>query len=82
MRSFSAEAGLVRRELDPADRRRVIVTPDAGRVERELFPHFPSLQPAATSEFYDQYSVAELALINDFLSRLSSQAAAVTSAGR
>jgi DNA-binding MarR family transcriptional regulator len=76
------KAGLVRRELDPADRRRVIVTPDAGRVERELFPHFPSLQPAATSEFYDRYSVAELALINDFLSRLSSQAAAVTSAGR
>jgi DNA-binding MarR family transcriptional regulator len=74
-------AGFVRRELDAADRRRVIVTPDAGRVERELFPHFPSIQPAARSEFYDRYSVAELAVISNFISRLSAQAAAVTSEG-
>jgi DNA-binding MarR family transcriptional regulator len=67
-------AGFVRRELDPADRRRVIVTPDAARVERELFPRFPSIQPAATAELYDRYSVKELAVINDFLSRLSADA--------
>lgn len=64
-------AGFVRRELDAADRRRVIVAPDAGRAERELFPRFPSLRPAARLEFYDRYSVAELALIRDFFSRLA-----------
>jgi len=69
------KAGFVRRALDATDRRRVIVTPDAGRVERELFPHFPSIQPAARSEFYDRYSVAELAVISDFIARLSVQPA-------
>jgi DNA-binding MarR family transcriptional regulator len=64
-------AGFVRREMDPGDRRRVIVAPDAGRVERELFPQFRNLQPAATREFYDRFSIAELEVIRDFLSRLS-----------
>ena len=64
-------SGFVRREPDPADRRRVIVVADAGRVERELFPRFSSLQPLATREFYDRYTVAELALIGDFFARLA-----------
>src|SRR5437762_10316436 len=50
--------GFVRREFDPADRRRVIVVPDRGRVDRDLFPHFPSLQRAAAAKFYDTYSDA------------------------
>lgn len=66
------KAGFVRREPDPADRRRVIVVPDAARVERDLFPLFSSLQPPATHEFYDRYNMAELAVISDFLGRLSS----------
>ena len=41
------KGGFVRRELDPADRRKVIVVPDAERVDRDLFPHFPSLKRAA-----------------------------------
>jgi DNA-binding MarR family transcriptional regulator len=65
------KGGFVRREVDPADRRKVIVVPDAGRVERDLFPHFPSLQTAAAPQFYDDFSVAELGLISKFLSRLS-----------
>jgi DNA-binding MarR family transcriptional regulator len=66
------KANLVRRELDAADRRRVIVTADAERVERELFPHFSSLMRAASLEFYDRYSPAQLTTVSDFLSRLSS----------
>jgi DNA-binding MarR family transcriptional regulator len=64
------KGGFVRRQADPADRRKVIVVPDAGRVERDLFPHFPSLQTAAAPQFYDDFSVAELGLISKFLSRL------------
>jgi DNA-binding MarR family transcriptional regulator len=67
--------GFVRRELDPADRRKVIVVPDAERVDRDLFPHFPSLQRAAAQEFYRDYSIAELELVTAFLSRLTAPAA-------
>jgi DNA-binding MarR family transcriptional regulator len=63
--------GFVRREVDPADRRKVIVVPDAERVDRDLFPHFPSLQRAAAPQLYDDYSITELGLISEFLSRLT-----------
>ena len=66
--------GFVRREVDPADRRKVIVVPDAGRVDRDLFPHFPSLRRAATQQLYDDFSIAELELISEFLSRLATPA--------
>jgi DNA-binding MarR family transcriptional regulator len=61
------QGGFVRRELDPDDRRKVIVVPDPTRVERDLFPHFPSLQLAARKEFYDDFSIAELEVITRFL---------------
>jgi DNA-binding MarR family transcriptional regulator len=64
-------AGFVRREADPVDRRKVIIAPDAARVERQLFPHFSSLERAASRTFYDDHTVTELELITDFLSRLS-----------
>ena len=63
--------GFVRREVDSSDRRKVIVAPDAARVDRDLFPHFPSLKRAAAQEFYDDFSIAELELITEFLARLS-----------
>jgi DNA-binding MarR family transcriptional regulator len=66
------KGGFVRREVDPADRRKVIVVPDAERVDRDLFPHFPSLKRAAAQQFYDDFSIAELDLISEFLSRLES----------
>jgi len=65
------KGGFVRREVDPADRRKVIVVPDAERVDRDLFPHFPNLQTAATPQFYNEFSNAELGLISKFLSRLT-----------
>jgi len=69
------KGGFVRREVDPTDRRKVIVVPDAGRVDRGLFPHFPSLKRAAAQQFYDDFSIAELVLISEFLSRLTQPAA-------
>jgi DNA-binding MarR family transcriptional regulator len=67
--------GFVRREVDPADRRKVIVVPDRERVDRDLFPHFPSLERAAADEFYDSFTIAELELIAAFLRRLNSPGA-------
>jgi DNA-binding MarR family transcriptional regulator len=66
------QGGFVRREVDPGDRRKVIVSADPARVERDLFPHFPSLESAARAEFYDDFTVAELEVITAFLMRLSS----------
>jgi DNA-binding MarR family transcriptional regulator len=68
------KGGFARRELDPADRRKVIVVPNPERVDRDLFPHFPSLQRAAAQQFYDNFSVAELERITEFLSRLRAPA--------
>ena len=68
------KGGFVRREVDPTDRRKVIVVPDAGRVDRNLFPHFPSLKRAAAQQFYDDFSIAELERISEFLSRLAASA--------
>jgi DNA-binding MarR family transcriptional regulator len=65
------KGGFVHREVDLADRRKVIVVPDAERVDRDLFPHFPGLQRAAAPQFYDDFSIAELGLISKFLSRLT-----------
>lgn len=65
------DAGFVARDVDQNDRRKVIVTPDTDRVQRELLPHFSILTPAATPDFYDSYSVTELDAITNFLVRLS-----------
>jgi len=69
------QSGFVRRELDPADRRKVIVVPDPARVDRDLFPHFPSLKRAAGQQFYDDFSISELERISEFLARLTPPAA-------
>jgi DNA-binding MarR family transcriptional regulator len=66
------EGGFVHREVDTADRRKVIVVPDPKRVDRDLFPHFPSLQRARPATFYDDFSDAELERIAEFLARLTS----------
>lgn len=66
------KGGFVRREVDPADRRKVIVVPDRERVDHDLFPHFPSLERAAAREFYDDFTIAQLETIATFLRRLSS----------
>lgn len=66
-------AGLARRQTDPGDRRRVIVVPDAARVERDLLPHFEKLEPAGQLSFYGRYTADQLTAIADFLSRLTTR---------
>jgi DNA-binding MarR family transcriptional regulator len=64
--------GFARRELDPHDRRKVIVVADHARVEHDLFPHFLGLQRAARPQFYDTFTVAELEVITAFLKGMRS----------
>jgi DNA-binding MarR family transcriptional regulator len=61
-------AGFVRREKDPADRRRVIIQPVAEEVERRVHPLFKPVTEAAEAAL-QQYSEKEVALILNHLSR-------------
>ena len=59
------KAGFVRRDRDPNDRRRVIVTP-LPNLEAQIFPLFAGLS-GALSELAEKYSDDELAVIVDFV---------------
>ncbi|MFM9368703.1 MarR family transcriptional regulator [Streptomyces sp. Da 82-17] len=59
------KAGFVRRDRDPNDRRRVIVTP-LPNLEAQIFPLFAGLSEAL-SELAEKYSDEELAVIVDFV---------------
>lgn len=61
-------AGLVRRAEDPRDRRRVLVEPVAEKLGEALGPLFASLGRSA-AELCARYSVAELAVVRDFIVR-------------
>jgi hypothetical protein len=63
------QAGYVRRESDPADRRRVVVEVVPERVAT-IESLLDSLERAAAQEV-ERYSAEQLALINDFLSRMA-----------
>ncbi|MDQ3327349.1 MAG: MarR family transcriptional regulator [Chloroflexota bacterium] len=62
------DAGYVRRERDPHDRRRVYVRPILERTEREIAPLFEGMGQAM-AEVYSAYSDEELDLIRDFVRR-------------
>jgi DNA-binding MarR family transcriptional regulator len=63
-------AGYVRRERDPRDRRKVIVTPVLERVERDIQPLYHDAAKA-TDQLLDRYSDQQLATIVDFLEQLA-----------
>ena len=63
-------AGYVRREADPQDRRKVIVTPDLPRWDRDLQRHAPGRAPASL-EFLLGYSPAQLRAAKRFVSDLA-----------
>jgi DNA-binding MarR family transcriptional regulator len=62
-------SGFVRRERDPNDRRRVIVSLDEERIGREIAPHYAG-QAEQLASVLEHYDVTELATIGDFLTRL------------
>lgn len=68
-------AGHVRRETDPADRRRVIIHPLPEKANREIGPLYAPLATAMEA-LYDRYSDEELGIIVDFLGKSQDIAAA------
>src|SRR4051794_16965163 len=60
--------GYARRVADPADRRRVIVSPESARVEADLAPAYDELRQAMDA-LYAGYAEAELGVILDFIRR-------------
>lgn len=63
------QAGLVKREKDPNDRRRVIIVPIKDK-KPQILQHFLPLNQAM-NEMCSQYSESELALINEFIAKTS-----------
>ncbi len=60
--------GYARRVADPADRRRVIVAPETGRVQADLAPAYDDLREAMDA-LYARFSDADLAVVLDFVRR-------------
>ena len=65
-------AGYVRREIDPADRRRVLVHAVGEALERDIGALYEPLAQAQAA-LHAQYSDQELALLVDFMARTSAQ---------
>jgi DNA-binding MarR family transcriptional regulator len=59
------QAGYIRREHDPEDRRRVIIRPVTEKIESDLYPLFDWLS-AASAEMCAKYTDEELALVIRF----------------
>jgi len=64
------QAGYVRREKDPNDRRRVVIQPVLEKSEAEIGPLYESMR-RAMAELCTRYSDQELAIVLDFFIRAS-----------
>ena len=64
------QAGFARRGRDPSDRRKVIVSLEPERIEREIAPLYTS-QARHLSEVLAHYDASHLDVIVDFLDRLT-----------
>lgn len=60
------KAGLVNREFDKSDRRKVFIVLDRAQVDQQVFPFYESLS-ASMNQVLTHYSPEELALISGFL---------------
>jgi DNA-binding MarR family transcriptional regulator len=65
--------GYVRRERDPDDRRKVIVTVDEERLGRDFGPLYAP-QAESLAKVLDRYDADQLELIEDFITRAVSSA--------
>jgi DNA-binding MarR family transcriptional regulator len=63
-------AGFVRRERDPDDRRKVIVSLDAQRIERQVVPHYAARAQRLFAALR-RYDDEQIALIADFLHQIA-----------
>ena len=63
--------GFVRRESDPADRRRVLVTRDEGAIARSIAPRY-DMYRAALRKVLSRYRIGDLELLAEFLDAISS----------
>jgi DNA-binding MarR family transcriptional regulator len=63
-------AGYARRERHPTDRRKVIITLDQERINRDVGPLYAS-RARRLDAALDQYDAEQLELIADFLARLA-----------
>ncbi len=71
--------GLIRRDRDPHDRRKVIVSPDETAIAERVAPHYAG-QATRMVEVLGRYDDAQLALIADFMRTVTSASWPVRSA--
>jgi len=64
-------AGLVRRDRDPHDRRKVIVSPNGPEIATRVAPHYAG-QARRMRNVLDSYDDTQLAVIADFMQTVSS----------
>jgi DNA-binding MarR family transcriptional regulator len=62
-------AGYARRDRHPTDRRKVVVTLDHERIDREIGPLYAA-QAQRLDDVLDHYDAGQLEIIADFLTRL------------
>jgi DNA-binding MarR family transcriptional regulator len=63
-------AGFVRRDRDPGDRRKVIVSLDQAQIDAKVNPHYAG-QAQWLTELLGRYDDGQLALIDDFMSAVA-----------
>lgn len=63
-------AGFVRRDRDPGDRRKVIVSLDQAQIDSRVNPHYAG-QAQWLTELLGRYDDKQLALIDDFMSSVA-----------
>ena len=64
------KAGFVRRGKDPGDRRRVIIKPFAGKIEKVIAPLFGSVAQMV-SDLCARYSYQEITVVRDLIARFN-----------
>jgi DNA-binding MarR family transcriptional regulator len=67
-------AGFVRRDRDPGDRRKVIVSVHQAQIDAKVSPHYAG-QAQSLTELLSRYDDQQLALIEDFMAAVAANRA-------